>query len=408
MKKQYVFLLGAKSLGAYGGYETFIDRLTEYHQNNSSLVYYVACKANGEGSIQPSEMEGAKQISNNLFTYHNALCFRINVPEKLGSAKAVYYDITALKKTINIIKQKKIRNAIVYIMACRIGPFIAPYCRKLHSLGARLYINPDGHEWKRAKWSAPVRRYWKLSERLMVKHADLVICDSTNIESYIHKNYDRHCAGGRSPKTVYIAYGADTSHSSPETEKRVSEWLKEKDIEAEGYYLIVGRFVPENNYEIMLREFMASHTKKALVVITNQNNSFYEELETKLHFSSDKRIHFVGTVYDKELLKGIRENAYAYLHGHEVGGTNPSLLEALASTRLNLLLGVSFNREVGKNAALYWSKKSGSLSSLIDRADVLPQSILDEFGKKSTSRIENNYSWKYICDRYAAVFTEGI
>ncbi|WP_297959792.1 beta 1-4 rhamnosyltransferase Cps2T [uncultured Ruminococcus sp.] len=404
MKQQYVFLIGAKSPGAYGGYETFVDRLTEYHQNDGRLVYYAACKANGEGSIQPSQLKGAKQLTDKLFIYHGARCFRINVPEKLGPAKAVVYDLASLKKAIDIIKRKRIRNAVVYIMACRIGPFLAPYCRKLHRLGAKLYINPDGHEWKRAKWSAPVRRYWKLSEGLMVKQADLVICDSVNIEKYIHESYDRRGSGGSSPKTVYIAYGADTARSSTYTAERVGSWLKEHGLEANGYYLIVGRFVPENNYETMLREFMASHTDKALVVITNQNSSFYEELEDKLHFSADSRIHFVGTVYDKELLKGIRERAYAYLHGHEVGGTNPSLLEALASTELNLLLGVGFNREVALDAALYWSKKKGSLSSLIDRSDALPPREREKLGAKAVTRIKEKYSWEYICDRYAAVF----
>lgn len=403
MGRQYVFLIGAKSLGAYGGYETFIDKLTEYHKNDKRLVYYVACKANGEGSIHPSEMDGAKQLSEDMFIYHSARCFRVKIPEKLGPAQAIYYDIAALKKTISIIRRSKIKNAVVYIMACRIGPFIKPYCKELHGLGARLFINPDGHEWKRAKWSTPIRRYWKLSERLMVKHADLVICDSVNIEKYIHKSYDGRCCAG-SPKTVFIAYGADTQASDPAVKPRTDEWLKSFDLKPRGYYLIVGRFVPENNYETMIREFMSSHTDKPLVIITNQNSSFADELENKLHFSHDKRIRFVGTVYDKQLLKSIRENAYGYLHGHEVGGTNPSLLESLASTKLNLLLGVGFNREVAENAALYWSKKKGSLSSLIDKADTFDDSRINVLGERAEARIRNDYSWELICERYAQAF----
>ena len=114
--------------------------------------------------------------------------------------------------------------------------------------------------------------------------------------------------------------------------------------------------MPENNYETMIREFMKSRSPRNFAIITNVNDRFLEELEQKLHFRADPRIRFVGTVYDQELLMKIRENAYGYFHGHEVGGTNPSLLEALGSTDLNLLLDVGFNREVAQDGALYWSK----------------------------------------------------
>ena len=110
--------------------------------------------------------------------------------------------------------------------------------------------------------------------------------------------------------------------------------------------------------------------KKDFVIITNvEHNKFYEELKISTGFEQDKRIKFVGTVYDQELLKKIREQAYAYFHGHEVGGTNPSLLEALASTDLNLLLDVGFNREVAEDGALYWSKEENSLAALIENAE---------------------------------------
>ena len=99
---------------------------------------------------------------------------------------------------------------------------------------------------------------------------------------------------------------------------------------------------------------MKSKSKKDFIIITNTNPKFLDELEEKLHFRSDKRIKFVGTVYDQEFLMKIRENAYGYFHGHEVGGTNPSLLEALGSTDLNLLLNVGFNKEVAEDSALYW------------------------------------------------------
>lgn len=398
---QHVFLVGAKSLGVYGGYETFINKLTEYHQNNEKIKYHVACKANGDGYMDPNKTEGAEIISEHEFRYHNAECFRIHVPENLGSVQAIYYDVAALRECCRIIKEKQIVHPIVYIMACRIGPFIKHYYKKIHKLGGRVYLNPDGHEWMRAKWSIPVRKYWKVSEQMMVKYCDLAICDSVTIEKYIHECYDGKGIKSRNPRTTFIAYGAETRQSilTDEDDKLIN-WYKSKGLKAHKYYLVVGRFVPENNYETMIREFMNSHSKKDLAIITNTNEKFLDELENKLYFRTDSRIKFVGTVYDQELLMKIRENAYGYLHGHEVGGTNPSLLEALGSTELNLLLGVGFNREVAMDAAVYWSKKEGNLATLIDRSDEISDEKRTEYGCKAKQRVKDAYSWQFICDRY--------
>ena len=342
---QHVFIVGSKGIpGAYGGYETFVDKLTEYHQNEEYLKYHIACKS------KKSEE----------FEYHKARCFQVKVPN-IGPAQAIYYDVAALKSCCTYIEENKIEKPVIYILACRIGPFAAYFQKKVHSFGGKIYVNPDGHEWMRSKWSWPVRQYWKISERMMVKHADLLICDSRCIEKYIHEMYKNYKS-----QTTYIAYGADVRKSElTEKDCRVSEWFEGKGLRKKEYYLIVGRFVPENNYEIMIREFMASSTKKDLAILTTDNNRFYQKLESRLHFEKDSRIKFVGTVYDDELLKKIRENAFGYIHGHEVGGTNPSLLEALASTDLNLLLDVGFNREVAQETALYWGKGQGSLKELI-------------------------------------------
>lgn len=391
---QHVFIVGAKSLGAYGGYETFVDKLTEYHQKNETIKYHVACKANGDGCMDESlPME---------FEYHNAHGFKIHVPS-IGPAQAIYYDVAALNYCCNYIKEKQIQNAIVYILACRIGPFAGYFKRRIHKLGGQLFINPDGHEWKRAKWAAPIRAYWKISEQMMVKHADLVICDSINIEKYIQESYGRY-----QPKTTFIAYGAETRKSIlADDDATLQEWYQKWGLSPKNYYLVVGRFVPENNYETMIREFMRSNTEKNFALITNVNEKFLDELEEKLHFRSDKRIKFVGTVYEKELLMKIRENAYGYFHGHEVGGTNPSLLEALGSTELNLLLNVGFNREVAEDAAIYWNKEAGNLARLIENADVMSEKAVQEFGEKAKNRIKNAYSWEFITKEYEEVWKKS-
>jgi len=383
---QHVFLVGAKSLGAYGGYETFINKLTEYHRDRTDIKYHVAVKANGQGAGMP---DGAVRCAGG-YTYHNAECFEVSIPERLGSAQAIYYDCAAMKKSIEIMKKEKIENAIVYVMTCRMGPFFDHYSKKIRALGGRVFLNPDGHEWMRAKWSVPVRKYWKYSEKRMVLGSDLVICDSVTIEKYIQSTYGVK-------NTTFIAYGAETKKSECD-EKKYENWLERKGLKRNEYYLIVGRFVPENNYEIMINEYMKSNTKKDFAIITNDNPDLLKELEKKLGFSKDNRIKFVGTVYDQELLKKIREKAYGYFHGHEVGGTNPSLLEALGSTKLNLLLKVGFNEEVAEDAALYWTKEDGNLSRLIDECEKIDREPL---GMKAKEKIRTAYSWQYIVDRYA-------
>ena len=381
---QHIFIIGSKGIpGAYGGYETFVDKLTEYHQDNENLKYHVACKDTAKG----------EEI------YHNARCFHIKVPN-IGAAQAIYYDVAALQDCCQYIKANKIPNPIVYILACRIGPFMRHFVKKIHKLGGVVYVNPDGHEWLRAKWSKPVRAYWKISEKMMTKHADLMVCDSKNIEAYIKKSYAAY-----NPSTVFLAYGAETRKSTlADDDQKLTDWYQAKGLRSREYYLVVGRFVPENNYETMIREFMQSKTQKDFAIITTANDAFLEELEARLHFRRDPRIKFVGTVYDQELLMKIRENAYGYFHGHEVGGTNPSLLEALGATDLNLLLDVGFNREVAEEAALYWTKEPGSLADCITKADGLTQDEIADLGKKAKARIQSAYSWKFITDAYEALF----
>lgn len=381
---QHVFIVGSKGIpGSYGGYETFVDKLTEYHQDEKQLKYHVACKSDEDGE----------------FEYHNARCFKVKVPD-IGPAQAIYYDVVALQRVVAYIKKHAIKHPVVYILACRIGPFCSHFHKEIRKLGGKLYVNPDGHEWMRAKWSKPVRAYWKQSERLMVKNCDLLICDSKNIEKYIHEEYSRY-----SPQTTYISYGAETRKSAlADDDPRLLAWYEEKGLSPKSYYLVVGRFVPENNYETMIREFMLSKSKRDFALITNVSDKFLEELKQRTHFDEDPRIKFVGTVYDQELLMKIRENAYAYLHGHEVGGTNPSLLEALGSTDLNLLLDVGFNREVAEGAALYWRKEAGSLARLIEVADGLGKAAIAKRGEFASTRIERNYSWREISAKYKELF----
>ena len=387
--RKAVYIIGSKGIPAkYGGFETFVEKLTEY-QKDSNIQYYVACMR---------ENSAKSGITEDRFEHNGAICFNVDVPN-IGPARAIAYDIAAVNKAIELAKENKDEAPIFYILACRIGPFISRIKRKIRAIGGTLLVNPDGHEWLRAKWSMPVRKYWKFSEELMVKHADLLVCDSKNIEQYIQEDYKQY-----QPETTYIAYGTDTAPSNLKAEDtKVRNWYQEKGINENGYYLVVGRFVPENNYETMIREFIKSKSKKDFVLITNvEQNKFYDQLLQATGFDKDPRVKFVGTVYDQELLKYIRENAFAYFHGHEVGGTNPSLLEALASTKLNLLLDVGFNREVGEQSAIYWKKDE--LSQVIEKVEQFDAKMIDELDRQSNQRIADAFTWEKIVTDYEKLF----
>ncbi len=402
---QHVFIIGSKSIGQYGGYETFVDRLIAEHENEDTIKYHIACKANGDGCMDESKLDGVTVIKTDIdgnvqeFEYKNAHIYKIKCPN-IGPAVAIYYDKTAMNYSIRYCKKNHIEKPFFYILTCRIGLFIKSFTKKIKALDGIYYLNPDGHEWKRTKWSAPVRKYWKWSEKQMVDLADLIVCDSMSIERYIKAEY-------KHPNTCFIAYGADVNESAlSDNDSVFLEWLKNNMLTIGRYYLAVGRFVPENNYETMIREFMRSKSEKDFALITNTNEKYLSELEEKLHWKSDSRIKFVGTVYNKELLKKIRENAYAYFHGHEVGGTNPSLLEALGSTKLNLLLDVNFNKEVGQEAALYWNKDMGNLSSLIDTVDDMSDVDYCKYGLASKERIRRAYNWHLIGEKYKALWIQ--
>ena len=379
---QHVFIIGSRGLPAqYGGFETFVDQLVS-HQVSPDIQYHVACLSNDQAYQH--------------FDYKGVDCFTIKAP-KLGPARVIAYDMMAINYALKLIKKQGIKKPIFYVLGNTIGAFVAPFARKIHKMGGRFYINPDGLEWKRAKWAKPIQAYLKYSEKIMTRHADLVISDNPGIESYIKEAYPWS-------KTTYIAYGTDLSPTSlTSQDRKVREFYQKWQTQEKNYYLILGRFVPENNYETAIREFMASSTKRDLVIICNhEGNPYFEELRARTGFDQDPRVKFVGTVYDQDLLKYIRKEAFAYIHGHEVGGTNPGLLEALAQTDLNLVLRVSFNQTVAKETAQYWTKETGNLAHLINQVDSLED--VSEWGQLAKTNMKHNFTWEKIVGEYEELF----
>ncbi|GGE27894.1 beta 1-4 rhamnosyltransferase Cps2T [Streptococcus himalayensis] len=381
---KHVFVIGSRGLPAkYGGFETFVEQLVT-HQENRNIQYHVACLSDETHHVHT--------------LYKGADCFTIN-PPKLGPARVIAYDMLAIRYALSLVKKERIERPIFYILGNTIGAFIAPFAHQIHAIGGSLLINPDGLEWKRSKWSRPVQVYLQYSEKMMTKHADLVISDNIGIEDYIKNSYPW-------AQTKFIAYGTDTHLSKLDSkDPNVRAFFTKWQSQEKGYYLIVGRFVPENNYEQILTEFMKSSTERDLLIVCNhEGNSYFERLRETTGFDQDGRIKFVGTVYDQELLKYLRNQAFAYLHGHEVGGTNPSLLEALAQTDLNLVLDVSFNHYVAEETAYYWTKEENSLAQLIDQVDQKQE--FTALGNQAKQQIQQQYTWDRIVEQYEDLFLQ--
>lgn len=377
-----IFIIGSRGLPAqYGGFETFVEKLISY-KVSPAIRYHVACLSD--------------ESTGNHFDYKGADCFTVN-PPKLGPARVIAYDMMAINYSLKLIKKEGIQSPIFYILGNTIGAFIVHFAKKIQSVGGILLVNPDGLEWKRAKWSKPVQSYLKYSEKEMTKYANLIISDNRGIETYIQNTYPW-------ARTTFIAYGTDLSKTTLTAEDDpVRDWYQEWQTQEKDYYLILGRFVPENNYETAIREFMKSSTERDLVIICNhEGNAYFDELRQITGFDKDKRVKFVGTVYDQDLLKYIRNQAFAYIHGHEVGGTNPGLLEALAQTDLNLIYNVDFNHQVAQETALYWNKEDGNLSQLIDSVD--GQVSFEDLGNAAKANMKENYTWEKIVGEYEELF----
>lgn len=381
-----IIIIGSRGYQAkYGGWETFVTNLIDNY-TDKNVKFHVA------------ELTNNKLEDNKVINKNNVDCLQIYAPNK-GFTMMFIYAIKALKRMKDYISCYKLKNVTIYVLGCRMGPFYPGLIRPLKKIGVRIYLNPDGLEWTRDKWNCIIKKCFKISEKIMVKHSDKIICDSKAIKEYVDKEYKKY-----NKDTYFIAYGAYLEEKGRNT-SNTKDLFNRLNIKVNNYYLIVGRFVPENNYETMIKEFMKSKTKKDLVIISNiENSPFYEELKAKTHFEKDKRIKFTGSFYDKEGLMYIRENAYAYLHGHSAGGTNPSLLEALAKTKMNILFDVSYNKEVGEDSCLYFTKEENSLMKVINKVDKFNKKELDSYGKLAKNRIEKEYTWNYVVDRYEEIF----
>ena len=376
-----IFIIGARGYHAnYGGWETFVTNLVDHYQDPKTTIYV------GELTEDKNQDHQQKQINHHIYVNYT-------YTKIAGSPKMFFYTIKSYLSTLKYIKKNKIKNAYIYILGLKLGPLLSFHKHLRKKLNIKIYVNPDGLEHLRSKWNKIVQFCFLLSEWSMIRHCDLVICDALGIQAYIQKKYPK-------AKTTYIAYGTNSYDFKKIKEEAI---LKEYHLKKDDYCLMVGRSVPENNYDLIIKDFMKSKIEKKLVIITNlSSSSYYQELVQNTNCLKDKRIIFIDGVYDPEKLATIRKNAYLYIHGHSVGGTNPSLVEALSLTELNILFDVCFNKDIGLNTTLYF-KEEGSLTQLLDNTKLLIKSK-KALGPLAQKRIKENFTWEKIVSQYQDIF----
>lgn len=294
----------------------------------------------------------------------------------LGTAGQFVYDL-------NCLLHARRQNFDILLL---LGYTSSSVWKSLYPKDSIIISNMDGLEWKRAKYSKPVQRFLKWAEKLAVRGSDHHIADSEVIKEYLDEKYGIDCR--------YIAYGADLSDNLNE------HLLQPFGLHKNEYFVLVARMEPENNIEMLLDGFYATDTSKKFVVVGNTANRFGKYLLSK--FKSDKRILFVGAIFDAEILGCIVKNSAVYFHGHSVGGTNPSLLEAMADKAFMAAHNNAFNKSVLQDNALYFNS-AAEVSAIIEQHEKLYN---EQFVNDNFSCIENKYTWERIVNQYDLFFRE--
>jgi glycosyltransferase involved in cell wall biosynthesis len=255
--------------------------------------------------------------------------------------------------------------------------------------GKKTAINVDGLEWLRPKWKGLGARYFRWASRMATRLYDVIITDSSEMQ----KVYEREF---KTQSTV-IAYGANIRESNnPEL---IHQW----GLQRQEYYLIVGRLIPDNNADIILREFIGSPSSKKLVIVGDV--PYKDAYAQSLKGLDDPRVIFTGYVNDQNVLAELYHNCFVYFHGHEFGGTNPTMLKALAYGCAICALDTVFNREMLDNEEYgqFFTKQRGSLDSRIRSMEAEPDRLID-YRNKSRTRIVTTYTWEKIVDEYDELF----
>lgn len=248
----------------------------------------------------------------------------------------------------------------------------------------KLITNMDGIEWRRKKWNFPLRKFAKYCEKTAIGKSDAIVTDNPGIKEHFLKNYNKN--------TFYIPYGAELCENPEEKN------LKKFGLEKYGYYMSIARLEPENNIREILNGYTLSQAKEPFVLIGDYTTKYGKTLKNT--YKSYHNIRFVGNIYSHEVLNSLRWYSKLYFHGHSIGGTNPSLLEAMASNAYIVAHSNEFNQYVLGDYGLYFSSSEDVARIIND----YKEELREKFIKQNREKIKKVYSWDKIADEYLSLF----
>jgi len=356
-----VAIIGTRGVpNFYGGFEQFAEYLS------SSLIekgHQVTVYNSHDHPYQQDNWKGVQIIH----------CF--DPEDKIGTIGQFIYDfnciLDARRRKFDVILQLGYTSSSVW-------GWLLPRKKCV------VTTNMDGLEWKRTKYTKPVQSFLKWAEKLAVRYSDHLIADSIGIQKYLKTKYQK--------EAIYIPYGATVF------EKPDDSCLADYGLHKFQYNMLVARLEPENNIETILDGVVAANTNIPFLVIGKHETVFGEYLKNK--YSHMASIRFLGGMYDMYLLNNLRHYSNIYFHGHTVGGTNPSLLEAMASQCFICAHNNIFNRSILGEDAFYFKNAT-------EIAEVLKKEFkIDYFHlvRKNEEKIRLYYSWPKIVEQYLIHF----
>ncbi|MGZ5282499.1 MAG: DUF1972 domain-containing protein [Bacteroidia bacterium] len=314
--------------------------------------------------------------------YKGVKIIRCYDPEfKLGTAGQFIYDFNCIlnsrKQNFDIILQLGYTSSTIWSW--------------LYPKKPVLVTNMDGLEWKRSKYNGITQQFLKRAEKWGVKFSNYLIADSKGIQEYLKEKYNTDA--------VYVPYGAELC----DINKAENDILSTLNLAPENYDLLIARFEPENNIEIILNAYI-EYEKNTLVLIGNhQNTAFGKRMFKK--YSTYKNIVFAGAIYNLQSLNSLRKNCRLYLHGHSVGGTNPSLLEAMACHTIVCAHDNIFNRHVLNEEAFYFKTAKDIINLL---AQPINKNQYETWQVSNAKKLENEYNWQIIVSQLENYFKKWL
>ncbi len=357
-------ILGTRGVpNYYGGFEQFAEFFSVYLVQNGHEVYVY------NSHNHPFQEK----------LFHGVKIIHQNDPEhKMGTFGQFIYDFNCIidsrKRNFDVILQLGYTSNSIWCFLLPKKPIII--------------TNMDGLEWKRSKYSRPVRQFLKFAERLAVISSDYLVSDSLGIQTFIKEKYKK-------PST-YIAYGAHPFYNPNET------ILEYYNVEKQQYNMIMARFEPENNLDMVLEGVVKSNDNTTILVIGKHETKYGEYLKNK--FKNNQNIKFLGGIYNLDHLDNLRYFSNIYFHGHTVGGTNPSLLEAMSSKALIAAHQNNFNKGILKENAYYFSN-SDEVKNILVQTKKNDNLHLIENNFKA---IIDNFNWDKINGQYLQLFEDCV